>query len=123
MTEFYDAKKASELLKSLSLRHPEWELQTLESFPLTVGAVRIVAASKSLYTDIQTTAASSGGSTGIGTILSDIAGHAIDEESQQIGVALESTVDLVIAGERRSARVLIEMVAPDAAILRYHPSQ
>jgi hypothetical protein len=124
MTEFYDATKASELLKSLSLRHPDWELQTLESFPLTVEDVRIIAASKSLYTDIQTTAASSGGSTTIGALLSDIVGRAVEEKSQQIGVALESTVDLIIDGKPKApATVLIERVAPDAAILRYHPSQ
>jgi hypothetical protein len=121
-----DERKTTELFAWISERHPDWDLQPIWAFAIRVRDSLVIAASRELLTDIQTTAALSGSSTGIGTILSEIAEHAIDEQSQQIGVALEATVDLVVDGgntPRAPARVLIERVAPGVAIVRYHPSQ
>jgi hypothetical protein len=49
--------------------------------------------------------------------------NADDEKSGQIGPSLESSIDLVVGGETKSVLVLIEKVASDAAIMRYHPTQ
>lgn len=123
--QFYDERKAHELLKSLALEHPDWDLLNLLSFGLKTKGAYIIAVSNSLYKDLQVTAESSGGSsTNIIAMMTDIASRAVDEKSEQIGPALESTVDLVIDDNPRApVRVLIEKVAPDAAIMRYHPSQ
>lgn len=122
--QFYDATKADALLKSLARQHPDWVLVNLVAYAITTNdGIPIVGVSNSLYTDLLKTAESSGGSTGFVALLNHIVNNAVDERSQQIGRALEATVDLVVGGETKSVLVLIERVAPDAAIMRYHPSQ
>lgn len=126
--ELVDKLRATEdahkLVGALTEERPELGLVNAVGSGVTIDGKRIVAVSSSLYHDLQATARSSGGSTDLGAMLTDIASRAVDEKSGQIGPALESTVDLVINDKPSpAARVLIEKVAPDAAIVRYHPSQ
>jgi len=116
-------ENAHKLVAALTNERPELGLVNVVVFGVTIDGTRIVAVSDRLYDDLQATARSSGGSPGLGAILADIASRAVDEKSGQIGPALESTVTVVVDGAPKPpARVLIERVAPDAAIMRYHPA-